>query len=226
MENIKSFQEFLFEGRYDKLTSKTVKSLWPVIKVTRVAGESEYVLNLDEISEGGIFFDLILEITRMPIPIPQGFVIDAGAYTQKGNNALEIIIKIDPTKEPQVYTKLNAKLQDAVRHEIEHLTQSGKNKVPGKPTATRAKTRDKINIDNNNIYKYFLLRDEIPAMVHGMYRQAKTEKRKLDEIFNEYLQYFIDEKIISNGEMEIVLDAWIRFAKKKLPAAQYSKETK
>lgn len=222
MKRFNTYTDFINEGRYDKLTGKTVKFMWPIIKSSKIAGESEYSFDLGEISEGGIYFDLILEITRMPIPIPQGFIIDAGAYTQKGNNALEIIIKIDPTKEPQVYTKLNAKLQDAVRHEIEHLTQAGKNKVPGKPTATRAKTRNKINIDNNNIYKYFLLRDEIPAMVFGMYRQAKTEKRNLDDVFNEYLQYFVDEKIISGGESEKIISTWIKFAKSRLQHAQYT----
>jgi len=226
MENIKSFQEFINEGRYDELTTKSVRACWPIIKLSSTAGISERTFDLGEISAGGVYFDLVLEIKRETLSFPQGFVLDAGAYTQKGDNLIEILINIDPSKEPQVYSILNAKLKDAFRHEIEHLSQAGKNKVPGKPTATRAKTRNKINVDNKNIYKYFLLRDEIPAMVHGMYKQAKTQKRPLDDIFNEYLDYFLDDKLISSSERDKILKVWIDFAKKNLPAAQYSKETK
>jgi hypothetical protein len=222
MKNAKTFDEFLFEGRYDRLTSNAVKKCWPIIKASKIAGESEYVFDLEEVEDNGIYFSLELQIIRKVISFPQGFVLDAGAYTTKGNNLIEIIINIDPSKEPEVYSVLNAKLHDAFRHEIEHLTQSGKNKVPGKPTATRAKTRDKINIDNKNIYKYFILRDEIPAMAQGMYKQAKKQKRPLDDVFNEYLQYFLDENIINDSEKAKILASWIGFAKKNLPAARYS----
>ena len=224
MKRFNTYTEFINEGRYDRLTSKGVRACWPLIKASKVAGDAEYTFDLGEIEDKGIYFDLILEIKRENISFPQGFVLDAGAYTTKGNNTIEIIINIDPSKEPQVYSILNAKLQDGFRHEIEHLTQSGVNKVPGKPTATRAKTRNKINIDNNNVYKYFLLRDEIPAMAQGMYKQAKSQKRPLDDIFNEYLDYFVDEDVITSSERDKILKVWIGFAKKNLPAAQYANE--
>jgi hypothetical protein len=58
-------------------------------------------------------------------------------------------------------------------------------------------------------------------MVRGMYKQAKVERKPLDEIFNNYLAYFLEENIINQSQMEEILNVWTDYAKKHLPAAQF-----
>jgi hypothetical protein len=198
-----------------------------LVKLTRILGQQsnhdEKIIELESDYSFAIIIDtVVVKITRESIPVSRGFVVDAGAYVT--DNEIEVVINIDPTKEPQVYSKLNAVVQDAVRHEIEHLTQGGDNRMEGKPKLVGSSVRDKISVKNGNSYKYFLLRDEIPAMVHGMYRQAKKEKRPLDDIYNEYLDYFVEENVISKAEASKILKTWLALAKKELPAAIYSNE--
>jgi hypothetical protein len=218
---MKTLYQFLNEGRYDKISGTIVDAIWKCIKATSVLGEhKKKTFELGEFS-GPVYIDEVnFYITREPIAT--GVAIDAGAYPSE--NSLEIILTIDPNKEPQIYNKVNSLLQDAVRHEIEHLTQGGENRIPDRPKITPAKVRDKISFKNGNAYKYFVLKDEIPAMVNGMYRSAKTEKKPLDIVFNEYLDYYIGENIISQKQADSIIKTWIEYAKKNLPVAQYSKE--
>jgi len=217
----KNYNQFLNEGSYDKLAGEIVDAIWPIIKLTSPKGEHEMLqFDLGEFNDKVFIDDAQLFIKREAVSNSRGVIVDAGAYPSV--NGIEFIVTLDPAKEPQSYQKLNAVLQDAARHEIEHLTQGGENRRPSKVKITGSIIRNKISGDKGNLYKYFLLKDEVPAMANGMYRQAKTEKRPLNDVFNEYLDYFIDQKLMTKTERNKVLKTWITFAKKNLPKAQYT----
>jgi hypothetical protein len=45
---------------------------------------------------------------------------------------IEIRFEIDPADVPSIYSKVAMHLRDTIRHEIEHITQTGWNLLPGK----------------------------------------------------------------------------------------------
>jgi len=145
--------------------------------------------------------------------------VDAG---QSGDE-IDVLIHLNPDYEPQSYVKLNSKLQDAVRHELEHLFQGPDNMSfkEKKAQPTNFSYRQKIQKPGTT-HRYFTLKDEIPAMVNGMYRQAKTEKRPLDDIFKEYIGYYLQSGEITQKQYDKILSIWIDYAKKNLPKAQFS----
>jgi len=236
---IPTYTEYIFEGRYDQLTGILTREIFKTIKIAysfHSLGISDELGAVDEdgfygmqleYNKGKNLFDteVFVRLKFSDSVSGNGFSIDGGAWTTgKLSSEIEIEIVIDPNQIPKIYSKLNGFIQDAIRHEIEHLTQAGPNKNPERPLATREKTRNKISIDLGNAYKYFILRDEIPAMVHGMYRKAKIEKISLDNAFDIYLNYMIEEKVISIKERDIILKKWFEYSLKKLPTAQYSKK--
>lgn len=234
---VPTFEQYIFEGKYDKLTGILTKKIFNFLKV----GYSLYSLGLldqlGKIDDEGFFgafvsddktildVDTFLRFKFSKDVSSTGFAIEAFAYNKKGEDAaIEVVITLDPNRIPRIYSYLNGFIQDAVRHEIEHLTQGGENKKPFRPMPTRSKIRNRISVEKGNAYKYYILRDEIPAMCHGMYRKAKVEKITLDAAFDIYLNYIVEEDIISNQEKELVLKKWFEYSLKHLPAAQYSKK--
>jgi hypothetical protein len=69
---------------------------------------------------------------------------------------------------------------------------------------------------------YFLLPDEIPAMVAGMYAAAVRKKIPLDQEFEIYLKPFIKSGLINDEEFNKVIQAWIKFANQVYPDAKFS----
>jgi hypothetical protein len=236
---IKRFSQFIFESKYDSLASTFAKDLFGVIKKTagfkigkEISKEFEYDTPLE--------FTLSIKLVRVKEFEPakskdfsglpwevinfenKGFAIDANSFIPKANEPespeIEIVLYISPDAEPQCYPALNYKLIDNIRHELEHLLQKGVNKRTGHivntPNAVRAGAQ--------NTYRYFLLADEIPAMVAGMYASAKKKRVPIDQEFEEYLIPFIETEVISQPEADQVMNSWITFAKKVYPAAKFS----
>lgn len=220
---MRALNEYLNEGKYDKITGQIVDLIWTAIKITRPKGEHEAEMYSWEIDTSSPLYIDEIKFYISREPVATGVSIDAGAYPEE--NAIEVLLTIDPSAEPNIYNKVNSLLQDAVRHELEHLTQGGENRIIDRPKLTPEKTRNKIDAKFGNAHKYFTLKDEIPTMVNGMYRSAKTQKKPIDVVFNEYLNYYIGEKIITQKQADSILKVWIDYAKKNLPAAQYSEES-
>lgn len=230
------FNTFILEGKYNSITREITKEIFQIIKVAY----SLYSVGAeDQLGEKDKedFYTADLSYWEKPVEtevsfrikfddsLSSGFSIDGGSWNEDKDSALiEISVSINPKKVPAIFSTLNGFIQDAVRHEIEHLTQGGLNKLQNKAKPTRSKIRDKIKYEIGSAYKYFILRDEIPAMVQGMYKKAKIEKITLDKSFDIYLDYMIDNKVISQKEKIKILKEWFKFAKKNLPTAQYSEK--
>jgi hypothetical protein len=221
------FKSILNEGKYDLISGLIVDSIWKSIKDSREEydenpEESDVVAYKQHIKFKNLDFDLETIVNRIE---QEEFAFNVDGSSDVDSIALKI--DINPIYEEQLYNKLNSKLQDTVRHEIEHITQfkGGKSSKPQRPEITPMKIRELIQSNPSRIFEYFLLPEEIPAMVYGMYRQAKTEKRPIDDVFNEYLNYFVNtEKLITPEQKQKIINVWTDYTKKHLPKAVYSKK--
>lgn len=212
--------DLMAEGRYDRITGLIVDLIWKDINESY-----EEYLNDPEENDLQMFrhkiklqmyfvLDVVIKRTMR-----KGLKIDANVEDDKKMN---IVMEIGSNIQPSKNKLLNAKLQDTVRHEIEHLTQiPGINRKRKKISPTSYAERDRIS-DLKDSYAYFVLPDEIPAMVHGLYRKAKTEHEPLDDEMHEYLKFFVKEKDITRAQMKKIMVIWIKAAKKLVPKAHYS----
>lgn len=228
-----------FEGKYDRITGISVDEIWKLIKITKILYnikdqtgdlvkydeqgflEKEIDYSFDEPVE----FDLFLSIKREQVDSEEGFLIDGSSNAPDNTIFVELII--NPDKEPICYRELNSALQELLRHEIEHLTHDGINRLEDRPDPEKSmKFRKQLNRAHEkgnfaNSYKYYLLEDELGPLVHGMYRKAKTDKKPITDIFNHFLDIMEKEEIIKKDKRKLVYDKWIEYSRKNLPAAKY-----
>jgi len=116
---------------------------------------------------------------------------------------IEISIATNNNKEHR--SEIAMKLRNALRHEIEHLTQSGLNTLPGKYLPD-----DQLKRALSNSKEYLLLEKEVPAMLKGLHFRAAKERRLFLDVIEEYFQSsFLDE-----SEINEVKSKWQRVAKK------------
>ena len=96
------------------------------------------------------------------------------------------------------------KIRNSIRHEIEHLTQSGLNTLPGKYLPDDQTQRTQATRKD-----YLLLDKEIPAMLKGLYFQATKQRIPFNQLLDEYL----DETYLLKREIDEVKLVWINKAK-------------
>jgi hypothetical protein len=135
------------------------------------------------------------------------------AYNDSKRNSeepplIEIRFQIDPAEYPRVLSSIAMNLRDTLRHEIEHVTQSGWNTIDGKYIASDQNLRNKIEAGNLPAARYFTLPKEIPAMLQGLYFKAKKSKQPFKTVVDEYLSMWVDNETITPQEKENILTAW------------------
>lgn len=217
----------LTEGRYDAITRKAVKDIMNVIIQTRGKNDElhEAVLpnaireNEFEYSQEGLSFIIELNVHRQNIhktdKKSNAYFVNTAIANDK-ENIIMMTVVIDPEWEPIIYENLFYKLQEDIRHEIEHFTQIGPNRISDRPTSRTNTATLKT------VYGHHKNKTEVPALVHGFYRRAKLEKRPLDEIMIEDLDSEIERGNLSKKQAEKLLQIWIDYAKKNIPKAKYS----
>ena len=137
------------------------------------------------------------------------FETNASTETKNDSNEVLITIKINPVKEPNIYSKLLGDIKDNLRHELEHISQDSKKTPEDKNNQEDKQIRDKINKLGKDKYKYFLLPDEIPAMIKGMKLKAKNDNKPLKDVFDEYLQKFVDDNTITKDQKNLIIKRWL-----------------
>ena len=121
---------------------------------------------------------------------------------------IEVRLEIDPAEYPKVLSEVSMDLKDILRHEIEHITQSGWNVMQGKYLRGDMSRRDKINRGDIDTYNYWLLQKEQPAMLQGLYMRAKKEKRPFAEVVNNYLNIWLNQGAMTPEQKEKILKQW------------------
>lgn len=238
---IKDFLRFVYESKYDSFSEEIANTLMKLITSKkaeafkgRIARTIEYVdpatflLTITvarsktfEPSKSRTFYSVPWEKENFN---KNGFAIDARSYIFYEDHApdpeIEINIVIDPSKEPESHKLLYFRLLDCVRHELEHLLQKGQNKQKNHSGPEVDKNRK----DSESSYKYFLLPDEIPAMVSGMRLSSDKKGIPVDVEFETYLSPIKDSGLITAEEMEEVIDRWVKFTVKHFPETKISKK--
>lgn len=150
----------------------------------------------------------------------RGFAIDSNSYIPTDSSPdIEIIVYVDQSINPQGYLNLYFKLIDDVRHELEHLLQKGINQIPGHTCHTPVQARE-----SSDPYHYFLLDEEIPAMVAGMRASSIKRGIPIDEEFTNYLMPFIEFSLITDAQYLTIMNAWLNFAAELYPNLKISEK--
>jgi hypothetical protein len=122
--------------------------------------------------------------------------------TSKQIPYIEITIQTDNRKQDR--SLIAMKLRNSIRHELEHLTQSGLNTLPGKYLPDDQQLREQATRKD-----YLLLKKEVPAMLKGLHFQATKERIPFQQILNNYL----NDTYLLKREIEEVKSIWIQKAK-------------
>jgi hypothetical protein len=217
---IKTKQQILNEGRYDSFTREISNDIMSFVKST--SGEESTVFNIlpsDEreyTHESGISFNLHIAIDRNNRLFLRGkeypfFVNTFIDY----DNEIYMEITLNSKSEPQSYEKLFYKINEDVRHEVEHYTQD---RFKDRPE----KEGDSAQYDTT--FQHHQDPTEVEALVHGFYRRAKIEKQPLDVVMKRDLDDDVSNGNITQREADILLNKWVNFARRRLPQAIYSNQ--
>jgi hypothetical protein len=116
-----------------------------------------------------------------------------------------IVFNVSSKELRKRYSTISIDLKDIIRHEIEHLTQSGWNKRKGKDFQDESIVRYLINELKEVPYsEYFLLGKEVDAMLQGLYFKAKKQRRSFREVILEDLSRFN----LNKKEIRTILQHW------------------
>lgn len=121
---------------------------------------------------------------------------------------IEIRFELDPAEYPRVLSDVAMQLRDTLRHEIEHITQSGWNTKRGKYLPSDMELRDKIQSGKLPPYRYFMLDKEVPAMIHGLYLKAKKTHTPFSKVVNDFLNVWVATGYITDKQRNQILDTW------------------
>lgn len=230
----KKEKPLLIEGRYDAITRRAVKD---IMKSITKSDSDTYILPLDtsdedEYVQEGMAFSVELDLDWSGHDeegdlVKVFKVVSEVLKTEENEESFDdeeenvIAIKIYFGSE---FTKKNLeelfyKLQEDVRHEIEHLTQEGPYRIEDRPVykGSTAKLKTVLGHHKNVI--------EVPALVHGFYRRAKLEKKPLDQVMREDLDSEIERGNLTKKSAEKLFNMWVDYAKKNLPHAKYKSHT-
>jgi len=241
------FNNFLNEGKYDKMVGILVDDILSEIKESKedYDGEDEedfnqfklgdYTGTMKKVSvlldiKRNVNGDVNFDESDVTFFKSKGFIIDAYCINEEivnvddyyNDGLIHVTIIINPEDEPKIYQDMISELHDVVRHESEHLTQDGVNRLKGKVHGTSLELRQKIYDDPERFYLYYLLKDEIPSLVRGMYKKAKWSKRTLNDVFGENLDSLVDRNMVIEKDREKLLRVWSNYAKKHLPKAKWN----
>lgn len=229
-ESLGSEEEFLKD-----LTTKLIQK----IRTAREQESSEYTEHAGMEFTTPFAFDLVLFVRRESdadlnkdphfknLPWEElnyseyGYSIDANAHfnhQELSHPRIVIHLVLDPKQEPHLYAKLFSRLFDILVHETTHLEQVGAGREPFNQMPSNPKEREL----SKKSYKYFLLDDEVESMVNGMYVSSIEQKKPLDEVFDDYLQPFIESNYITPAEYQKVMQRWVTHAVQNYPSAHFS----
>lgn len=127
---------------------------------------------------------------------------------------IEIRFQLDTAEYPKVLSEVAMQLRDTLRHEIEHVTQSGWNLINSKYIPSDQALRTKIETGTLPAARYFTLPKETPAMLQGMYFKAKKSKIPFKQVVNDYLDVWVSNNTITDQDKESILTTWRNYLPK------------
>jgi hypothetical protein len=218
----------LNEGKYDTLTNQISSDILRAWKQDYDSGfKSSEFYELYDFGPYGLEVEGNIEYK----PNKEKLTVDGGAddSSRKTPAFIKADFIVDPKLLPDDFPEIAMNLKDVIRHEIEHITQSGRAKAgkytrdlktgklkwQGKDFADDQLIRNMINMEFLPKAEYFKLEKEVDANLQGMYLRAKKERRPFRDVIDDYL----DAQKITPEEKEEILDLW----RTRLPALNLPK---
>jgi len=204
----KWWSTLIVEGRYDHLINNISREIVDQMKSGK--GTRNYNTYFEIIRGEDRSVDINFTVKFKP----QLDLIDY-AYETKGwadSSEMEVVITYNPALFPQSYSTLIAEIKETLRHEIEHISQQN--------------FQDMYTFEKKGdpFYQYLMYPHEVAAFTRGLYKRAKTKRIPIDvameEWFNENIRNFSRSQKFNHWKM--VKTLWLNYARKHLPAAQYS----
>lgn len=121
---------------------------------------------------------------------------------------LDVVLAFNPEDGTNMLQKIQPTLTDLIRHETEHLTQSGEQVKPGKWMRGDQARRQKIRQNPELYYKYFLLPKEVDANIQGLYAKSKYEKKSFQDTVDAYLTDLVGDEIITQANSKQIYNKW------------------
>lgn len=183
-------------------------------KIPNIDDDSEFEhIYFEEVENQTIPLDFYLQLKVMWVEGLDDFRVGGDAYNPTARQSddmplIEIRFEMDPADYPTILSQAAMELRDILRHEIEHTTQSGWNTISSKYLPSDQSRRQKIQTGELPTAEYFLLKKEIPAMLHGMYLKAKKKRVPFQDEVNQYLDRWVANGTINNADKERILKTW------------------
>lgn len=190
-------------GKYRTIVTKLSNLILDtLIEVPTISTEYNNVLFV-EVQNSSIPLHFYFGVqTRYGETYVNGDAYNPTESTSKQIPYIEITIQTDNRKQDR--SSISMKLRNSIRHELEHLTQSGLNTLPGKYLPDDQTARSLASRKD-----YLLLEKEVPAMLKGLHFQATKERKPFDQIVNEYL----NDTYLLKKEIDEVKSIWIQKSK-------------
>jgi hypothetical protein len=231
-ESIKTKAQILSEGRYDSLVRTISNDILNEIKISAENEDSSFDDVIGEYEhESGVLIPVVLELYRYLNTEETWFKFIVNSFIDY-DDYLVVRVFINSDYEPQVYENLYYKINEDIRHEIEHYVQTidkkereeYKEKGIEEPTRFRDRNQPLIpnTADYETTFEHHMDPSEVEALVHGFYRRAKLEKLPLDVVMTRDLEHEMKEGNLTEDEAKELFTTWLSYAKRNLPRAIYS----
>tara|TARA_Y100001963_G_scaffold160105_1_gene267885 strand:+ start:2840 stop:4993 length:2154 start_codon:yes stop_codon:yes gene_type:complete len=150
---------------------------------------------------------------------------------------IELDYYLDVEDLPQAWEKISMSIRNTIRHEIEHLTQSGINVKQGKEQQSDYEERQEIKTGKKKWWKiwrqtlgtpdYYKLAKEVDANLQGLYFKAKKQRLPFKEVVKDYLEYLQDISNLTDQDKQEIITIWRERAPKlNLPILENQEEEK
>jgi hypothetical protein len=126
----------------------------------------------------------------------------------------EVVIKmtLDVEELPRMWEQISMDLRNTIRHEIEHLMQSGPNVKKGKEKERDYSEREEIKTGKKKWWKiwrktlgtpdYYKLEKEVDANLQGLYLKAKKQRTPLKDVIDNYVKYTLNLPVDEQEEVK------------------------
>lgn len=224
MRTIYKFEDFINEGRssYDGLASKLTKNVFKAWVKGYSSGMKEinYMDQIEDKLEFDLDATIYIDKKFKGFEVLDGTGADGRDEDDDGDFQtpfINIYFGINPEWLPGEWSEVYFHLADVMRHEMEHITQDGKdtgNYRMGKPNEDDSELRTYITMGLLPKSQYLMLPKEVDANLQGLRYEAKKRKESMLDAVNRYLDTQEQGGVIDGTEREEVLDLWRRRAKK------------
>ena len=208
-------EAILNEGKYDSLVTKLAGFTLNAWKGDFEDGQSKGYFELEvgpgrEFDYPHLFFNY-----KAKASFVDDFRSAGVARPMMKMPEVELNYRIPLDELPRMWEQISMDIRNTIRHEIEHLMQSGPNTKQGKEKAPDYREREELKTGKKPWWKiwrktlgtpdYYKLEKEVDANLQGLYLKAKKSRTPLKQVIDNYVKYTLN---LPADEQEEVKRIW------------------